>query len=147
MASVDGVTPTKGDNDGIPYRQAPSIAGGYGVMWGYGDRRDRHWRGCCQRGLGGSAAATAWPGGLGATATRLGTTPATGMGTTPASAGTLSSVPSLLTGSVSSEVTADAVDAANGEPVSTASARGRHKTSCQLVCQDILQGRIGVWLQ
>jgi hypothetical protein len=139
MASVDGVTPTKGDNDGIPYRQAPSIAGGYGVMWGYGDRRDRHWRGCCQRGLGGSAAATAWPGGLGATATRL--------GTTPASAGTLSSVPFLLTGSVSSEVTADAVDAANGEPVSTASACGRLKTSCRLVCQDILQGRIGVWLQ
>jgi hypothetical protein len=91
-------------------------------MWGYGDRRNRHWRGRCQRGLGGSAAATAWPGGLGATATRMGTTPATGMGTATASARTLSSVPSLLTGSVS-------------------------KTSCRLVCQDILQGRIGVWLQ
>ena len=58
----------------------------------------------------------------GATATRMGTTPATGMGTATASARTLSSVPSLLTGSVS-------------------------KTSCRLVCQDILQGRIGVWLQ
>jgi len=146
MASVDGVMPTKGDNDGIPHRQAPSTAGGYGIMWGYGDRRNRHWRGRCQRGLGG-AAATAWPGGLGATATRLGTTPATGMGTATASARTLSSVPSLLTGSVNREVTADAVDAANDEPVSTASARGRLKTSCRLVCQDILQGRIVVWLQ
>jgi hypothetical protein len=147
MASVEGVTPTKGDSDGIPYRQAPSIAGGYGVMRGYGDRRNRHWRGRCQRGLGGPPPPPTGPVAWGPPPPAWGTTPATGMGTATASARTLSSVPSLLTGSVSREVTADAVDAANDEPVSTALARGRLKTSCRLVCQDILQGRIGVWLQ
>ena len=116
MASVDGVTPTKGDNDGIPYRQAPSIAGGYGVVRRYGDCRERHWRGHRGRGALGPATSPARPGGLGATPA------AADVGTATASARTLSSVPSLLTGSVS-------------------------KTSCRLVCQDILQGRIGVWLQ
>jgi hypothetical protein len=68
-------------------------------MRGYGNCRNRHWRGRCQRGSVGSAPARP---------RRLGTTPAAGMGTAPAtvlgsaasSARALYSVSALLSGSV-----------------------------------------------
>jgi hypothetical protein len=59
-----------------PHREAPSSAGDYGVIRGFGDCRRRHWRGRRQRGTVESATATARPGGLGPTA------PASGMGST-----------------------------------------------------------------
>jgi hypothetical protein len=124
MPSVDVVTPTKEENDVSTHRKAPSIAGGYGVMRGHGDCGNRHWRGRCQRGSVGSAS-PAGPGGLGATpaATGMGTASATLLGAAASSARALYSVPSLLTGSVRREVTADAVDAANDDGVHSVSMR------------------------
>ena len=111
----------------------------------------------------GSATAPARPGGLGTTpaATGMGTaaagmgtaSAATGMGTA-SSAADLYSVPSLLTGSVRREVTADAVDAADGGPVSTASACGaytdlwdanRHTQTClvsMVGCQGVVATQV-----
>jgi hypothetical protein len=75
-------------------------------MRGYGDWRSWPWRGRRQRGPVGSAAATRTSF-LGAAAA--------------ASAASLCSLPSLLTGLVRREVTADAVDTTNDAGVHSAS--------------------------
>ena len=86
-------------NDDTAHGQAPPTAGGYGVMWCYGDGRNWNWRWGCQRGSMGSATA-ARAGGLGSAATRpdgLGAT-ATDVGATATPSTSLYSIPSLLTG-------------------------------------------------